>query len=450
MNWCLCLLLLSGVLTVCGAPGRGQNETSEARMTHLDLLRRLTSLRGADIRKNLRSLRELAMQHGLIRASDVNRTSVVASREEQSAEMEESSQETASEPGQDLTATVEGRKKGGGGGGGTNNIVVAGGGGGLGGGHDDISISIEDGGNKKGKGGKKGKKGKKHRRRKRKGWKKHMKKAVPIGVGILALKALLLHFLLKKLVMATALSLLLSKKSLLVSSLIALKLLLQHPHTTDKSESSKLEVVHIPIRKETGFHKKHQQQKYAAGKLKQLAPPAAPASTAKPSIAFEQFEQFVGADSHPIQHAHQQMADFGGKYIPLGYETNHFHFDATPASFNGALAGGAQNVEQFFDDDTDDLQFDRKDDGWDGWSGWNRGEEPKRYQAHEAGYGWDDYGPQSQDYQQPAPASSYNYQEHQQQLASSDNRSKYGVVLGEYGGMAGGRQQTVNRRKRKF
>ncbi|XP_058056017.1 uncharacterized protein LOC131207422 [Anopheles bellator] len=446
MNWCRCLLLLSGVLAVCGAPGNGQNETPEARVTHLDLLRRLTSLRGVDIRKNLRSLRELAMQHGLIRASGVNRTSVVASREEQSAEMEESSQETASEPGQDLTATVEGRKKGGGGGGGSNNIVVANGGGGGLGGHDDISISIEDGGNKKGKRGKKGKKGKKHRRRKRKGWKKHMKKAVPIGVGILALKALLLHFLLKKLVMATALSLLLSKKSLLVSSLIALKLLLQHPHTNDKSESSKLEVVHIPIRKETGFHKKHQQQKYAAGKLKQLAPPAAPASTAKPAIAFEQFEQFV--DQHPIQHAHQQMADFGGKYIPLGYETNHFHFDATPTSFNEAL-GGAQNVDQFFDD-TDELQFDRKD-GWDGWSGWNRGEEPKRYQGHEAGYGWDDYGPQPQDYQQPAPASSYNsYQEHQQQLAFAGNRSKYGAVLDEYGGVAGGRQQTVNRRKRKF
>ncbi|XP_050069870.1 uncharacterized protein LOC126557984 [Anopheles maculipalpis] len=362
------LLLLGAVSLVNGGSNATSTKSEVGSVTYLDVLRRITNLRGDDIRNNLRSLRQLAIKHGLIKRSDVSEPEPRDSAEEQSSEGEESSLE--SEPGQDLMAIAEGRKKGGGGGS-NNNIVVAGGGGG----HDDgsYSISIEDGGNKKGK---KGKKGKKHRKHKRKGWKKHMKKAVPIGMGILALKALLLHFILKKLVLATALSLLLSKKSLLVSSLIALKLLLQQPHSNDKSESSKLEVVHIPIRKEAGFHKKHQQQQVPSGKMK--LPPigtSAPSTTKAPAPSLSLYDPYAGSSQHQIQHTHQQMADFGGKYIPLGYESNHFHFDATPsvpATFGDGL-NSVQNVEQFFDD-ADELQFDRQDNGWDGWSGWNRGE----------------------------------------------------------------------------
>ncbi|XP_058120382.1 uncharacterized protein LOC131284930 [Anopheles ziemanni] len=449
MRRSLLLVLLFAVVLVHGARNDGaKNGTSVGSATYLDVLRRITNLRGDDIRKNLRSLRELAIRHGLIRMSDMNEASA-ASNEEQSSEGEQSSQELPIEPGQQLTAIAEGdcggRKKGGGGSN-NNNIVVAGGGGG---GHDDgsYSISIEEGGNKKGKKRKKGKKGKKHRKQKRKGWKKHMKKAVPIGVGLLALKALLLHFILKKLVMATAFSLLLSKKSLLVSSLIALKLLLQQPHSSDKSESSKLEVVHIPIRKDAGFHKKHQQQQkqqqqqVPSNKLKL---PPAPASTTKSSL----FDSYAGP--HSIQHAHQQMADFGGKYIPLGYESNHFHgFDATPGapSFGDGLHQ-VQNVEQFFDD-ADELQFDRQDNGWDGWSGWNRGEEGgKRYEAMAAAAptltdaggpygGWGDVASAPNDYQQPTGYDSLN-------------RSRYGEILEGYVEASRRRQQLMDRRKRKF
>uniref|UniRef100_A0A182LSW4 Uncharacterized protein n=1 Tax=Anopheles culicifacies TaxID=139723 RepID=A0A182LSW4_9DIPT len=365
----LMLLLLGTVVLVSGASDTESVKGDVGSVSYLDVLRRITNLRGDDIRKNLRSLRQLAIQHGLIRRSDVNDPVARASSEEQSSEGEELSAE--SEPGQNATAIAEGRKKGGGGGS-NNNIVVTGGGGG----HDDgsYSISIEEGGHKKGK---KGKKDKKHRKHKRKGWKKHMKKAVPIGMGILALKAILLHFILKKLMLATALSLLLSKKSLLVSSLIALKLLLQQPHSNDKSESSKLEVVHIPIRKEAGFHKKHQQQQVPSGKMKlpSIGNSATSTTKAPVSSSLSLFDPYVGSTPHHIQHTHQQMADFGGKYIPLGYESNRFHFDATPSgpTFGDSGLSSVQNVEQFFDD-ADELQFDRQDNGWDGWSGWNRGE----------------------------------------------------------------------------
>uniref|UniRef100_A0A182IT63 Uncharacterized protein n=1 Tax=Anopheles atroparvus TaxID=41427 RepID=A0A182IT63_ANOAO len=443
------LLLVHLVVMVLVGASSGatdaKNDTSVGSVTYLDVLRRITNLRGDDIRKNLRSLRELAIRHGLIRMSEMKEPRD-ASDDEQSLEGEESSQESSIEPGQQLTAIAEGRKKGGGGGS-NNNIVVTGGGGG---GHDDgsNSISIEQGGSKKGK---KGKKGKKHRKHKRKGWKKHMKKAVPIGVGLLALKALLLHFILKKLVMATAFSLLLSKKSLLVSSLIALKLLLQQPHSSDKSESSKLEVVHIPIRKDAGFHKKHQQQQQQQKQTpsSKLKIPAAPASTTKASL----FDSYGG--QHAIQHTHQQMADFGGKYIPLGYESNPFHsFDATPGapSFGDGL-NPVQNVEQYFDDG-DELQFDRQDNGWDGWSGWNRGEEGKRYETAAAVApapssistgsdggnpygGWGDYPGSSNDYQQP---NTYD----------PSNRSRYGEILEGYVEASRRRQQLMNRRKRKF
>ncbi|XP_049278089.1 uncharacterized protein LOC125761208 isoform X2 [Anopheles funestus] len=452
------VLLLGVVMLVNGSSEAAKAKSEIGSVTYLDVLRRITNLRGEDIRKNLRSLRQLAIQHGLIKRSDVYEPTARVSNEEQSSEGEESSLE--SEPGQDDTAIAEGRKKGGGGGS-NNNIVVAGGGGG----HDDgsYSISIEEGGHKKGK---KGKKGKKHRKHKRKGWKKHMKKAVPIGMGILALKALLLHFILKKLVMATALSLLLSKKSLLVSSLIALKLLLQQPHSNDKSESSKLEVVHIPIRKEAGFHKKHQQQQVPSGKMKLPSIGTSPPSTTKaPSSSLSLFDPYVGSTPHQIQHTHQQMADFGGKYIPLGYETNHFHFDATPSgpTFGDSGLNSVQNVEQFFDD-ADELQFDRQDNGWDGWSGWNRGE---RYEqsgpsalasgvvaggsgggssdtGSYIGWGGTEYGVAAPEQQQPT-SSGYG----------SLNRSQYGEVFDGYRHTVQANNpprlhQLIGRRKRKF
>uniref|UniRef100_A0A182VS87 Uncharacterized protein n=1 Tax=Anopheles minimus TaxID=112268 RepID=A0A182VS87_9DIPT len=459
----LMVLLLGTVVLVNGSSETVSAKGEVGSVSYLDVLRRITNLRGEDIRKNLRSLRLLAIEHGLIKRSDVNDPVARASNEEQSSEGEESSLE--SEPGQDVTAIAEGRKKGGGGGS-NNNIVVAGGGGG----HDDgsYSISIEDGGHKKGK---KGKKGKKHRKHKRKGWKKHMKKAVPIGVGILALKAILLHFILKKLVMATALSLLLSKKSLLVSSLIALKLLLQQPHSNDKSESSKLEVVHIPIRKEAGFHKKHQQQQVPSGKMK--LPPigtSAPSTTKSPiTSSLSLFDPYVSSKPHQIQHTHQQMADFGGKYIPLGYETNHFHFDATPSgpTFGDSGLNSVQNVEQFFDD-ADELQFDRQDNGWEGWSGWNRGE---RYEqtgpsAPASGVvtgGGSSSGSDSGTYfgwggTEYGVAPEQQHQQQQQQTSSSygsPNRSRYGEVFDGYRqGVQGNNpprlQQLIGRRKRKF
>uniref|UniRef100_A0A182YM58 Uncharacterized protein n=1 Tax=Anopheles stephensi TaxID=30069 RepID=A0A182YM58_ANOST len=456
----LLLLLLGTVVLVNGASKTTNAKSEVGSVTYLDVLRRITNLRGDDIRKNLRSLRQLAIQHGLIKKSDVNEPD--ASTEEQSSEGEESSAET--EPGQDLTAIAEGRKKGGGGGS-NNNIVVAGGGGG----HDDgsYSISIEDSGHKKK--GKKGKKDKKHRKHKRKGWKKHMKKAVPIGLGILALKAILLHFILKKLVLATALSLLLSKKSLLVSSLIALKLLLQQPHSSDKSESSKLEVVHIPIRKEAGFHKKHQQQQVPSGKMKLPSiGTSAPSTTKAPAPSLSLYDPYSGgASQHQIQHTHQQMADFGGKYIPLGYETNHFHFDATPsvpATFGDGL-NSVQNVEQFFDD-ADELQFDRQDNGWDGWSGWNRGERFEQTGASAPASGVVAGGNGGTSGGGASDAGSYGgwggtaYGTAPEQQTGSSygtlNRSRYGEVFNGYRQALQANnpprvmQQLMGRRKRKF
>lgn len=203
-----------------------------------------------------------------------------------------------------------------------------------------------------------------------------MKKAVPVGLGILALKAILLHFILKKLVLATTLSLLLSKKSLLVSSLIALKLMFSQQHSSDKSESSKLEVVHIPIRKETGFHKKVQLNK-VQGKPKTKLQQKQIHSTQKPQHTFNHY----GSGSL-IKHTHQQMEDFGGKYIPLGYESTHFNYDlTTPTTYLDSLPEGSE--DNFFD--VNDLQYIRRE-GWDGWTGWNHGEvntDPNGYAGYE-------------------------------------------------------------------
>ncbi|KAL9694187.1 hypothetical protein quinque_013472 [Culex quinquefasciatus] len=360
--------ILLVVLTICvtGSVGRSRG------LSYVELLKKLTDAKAnagaVDVRTNLRSIRELAIQSGLMVPKNETTTTMTpptttslpssapALHDHQLLELRRI------DPSRKEQATaMMGRKKGQGGGSNNNIVVTDGGGGGHGGGS--YHVYSEE----SGEGGKKGKKGRKKRNKRkkhRKGWKKHMKKAVPIGLGILALKALLLHFVLKKLVLATGLSLLLSKKSLLVSALIALKLMFQHPHSSDKSESSKLEVVHIPIRKETGFHKKIQLQKVKVKpqfKIKKLT------TTKKP-----------GYGPYAIKHTHQQMEDFGGKYIPLGYESQqHNYYDITtppPSTYVDQLPETGE--DNFFD--VNDLQFARRD-GWDGWTGWNRGENGDPY-----------------------------------------------------------------------
>uniref|UniRef100_A0A1W7R4Y3 Uncharacterized protein n=1 Tax=Aedes albopictus TaxID=7160 RepID=A0A1W7R4Y3_AEDAL len=367
--------------------------TSAGGLTYLDVLQRISDLRRGDVRTSLRAIRELAVQSGLL-ASSKNETVTSAPAlsdqqplelrmdREESEEAEESLEDFVDDDEGDEDATItEGRRKGGNGGS-NNNIVLAGGGGlgdiGLGTVYD---VSTEDGGGKGKKGKKEKKRSRKHKKKKHKKWRKHLKKAAPFAIAILALKALMLHFLLKKLVLATGLSLLLSKKSLLVSSLIALKLLIQQPHSSDKSsESSKLEVVHIPIRKETGFHKKIQLNKFKikpGHKVKINIQPKA-ASTQKPLHTFNTYNS-----GSMIKHTHQQMEDFGGKYIPLGYESTQYqNYDiTTPTTFLDSIPEGSE--DNYFD--VNDLQYIRRE-GWDGWTGYNRGEEAAENNGYGAGY----------------------------------------------------------------
>jgi hypothetical protein len=90
------------------------------------------------------------------------------------------------------------------------------------------------------KGGRK--KGHKHRDKKKK--KKHMSH---MAIGIIGLKMLYYHFLMKKMATLSLISVILSKISFLVSTLVAIKQLFQPHH--EKQEHSKLEVVHIPVQK---------------------------------------------------------------------------------------------------------------------------------------------------------------------------------------------------------
>lgn len=113
-------------------------------------------------------------------------------------------------------------------------------------------VEYVSGGKKKGKKGKRkgGKKG-------QKGYKKYMKKMTPIALCILALKMLLQHFFLKKIALLSTLSFLLSKTSFILSSLLALKQMFHSGHQEKSDSGSKLEVVHIPIRKKhPDFHER--------------------------------------------------------------------------------------------------------------------------------------------------------------------------------------------------
>lgn len=95
---------------------------------------------------------------------------------------------------------------------------------------------------KRGK-GKKGKKGKK------KGGKKILKKVRPMLIGFGLMKLLMYHLLMKKMALATLLSFLLSKAAFILASLVAFKQFFHTPTQHRSTESNKLEVVHIPIRK---------------------------------------------------------------------------------------------------------------------------------------------------------------------------------------------------------
>ncbi|XP_055525019.1 uncharacterized protein LOC129718348 [Wyeomyia smithii] len=320
-------------------------------ISYLDILRRVSGVRG-DIRTNLRTIRKLAVQNGLIKAANES-VSPVATPFEPPHPIG-----VYNESNYAVTPVNKGRKKGDGG-----NKVVKGGGGDLGDfGFGESPYSLLDG-----TGGVR-KKGRRRKHHKIKGWRRHIRKAIPIALAVLALKAMLVHFILKKLALATGLSLLLSAKSLLVSLLIAVKLWVSHPQSHDKSESNKLEVVHIPIRKETGFHKKIQLQKVRS-KGKSIV------KLEKPTQKTPSFSQYTSG--YPIKHTHQQMEEFGGKYIPLGFESSHYNFDATtqPTTYLDALPETTDHDNYF---DVNDLQFARRE-GWDGWTGWNRGDDSDSY-----------------------------------------------------------------------
>lgn len=70
----------------------------------------------------------------------------------------------------------------------------------------------------------------------------------PILVGLVGLKMVLSHLLLKKMAIATLISFLLSKVSFILASLVALKQFFHTPQSHRSNDSNKLEVVHIPIR----------------------------------------------------------------------------------------------------------------------------------------------------------------------------------------------------------
>ena len=98
-----------------------------------------------------------------------------------------------------------------------------------------------DGGHKQ----KRGKKG----RKKGKGKKKIFKKMKPFIIGLAGLKLVLSHLLLKKFALLSILSFLLSKVSFILATLVALKQFFHAPTQHRSTDSNKLEVVHIPIRK---------------------------------------------------------------------------------------------------------------------------------------------------------------------------------------------------------
>lgn len=98
-----------------------------------------------------------------------------------------------------------------------------------------------------------GKKGK-GKRKKLKGSKKIFKKMQPILIGLGGLKLVLYHLFLKKMALATAISFVLSKVSFVLATLVALKQFFHTPTHHRSGDSSKLEVVHIPIKKFNGHY----------------------------------------------------------------------------------------------------------------------------------------------------------------------------------------------------
>lgn len=124
------------------------------------------------------------------------------------------------------------------------------------GGHDDVEFYHEDEGietvdyvRRKKKGGRK--KG----RKKNKVGKIHYKKLQPYIYAVIGMKLLLYKLLLKKFAFFSVASFILSKISFILASLVALKQFFQQPSHHRSADNNKLEVVHIPIRKEKTSHK---------------------------------------------------------------------------------------------------------------------------------------------------------------------------------------------------
>jgi hypothetical protein len=103
-------------------------------------------------------------------------------------------------------------------------------------------------------GGKKGKrKGKKNKRKKNK--KGILKKMKPFAYGVGGLKLLFDHFLLKKLFALSVFNFFLSKVSFILATLVALKQFFHNPGGHSRAESSKLELLAIPVKKHKSKYK---------------------------------------------------------------------------------------------------------------------------------------------------------------------------------------------------
>ncbi|XP_055587743.1 uncharacterized protein LOC129740156 [Uranotaenia lowii] len=351
------------------------------------------SNRQSDVRTNLRSIRQLAIQSGIIVPRNESSSTITLAQDQ-------ANEDTWSNPNvNEAVHSQEDRKKGE-----SSNSIIASGeiSRGLDKQADEDYSSIEEQTEEEQEAVKEGYGGyNKKKKKKRLGWKKHAKKLIPIGLGIMFMKMLALHFILKQLALGTALSLFLSKKSLILSALIAMRLLFSQQHAGEKSsEGNKLEVVHIPIRKGSGFHKKFQlQQLKAKGKY-----PIKPTAASKPSTTTKKPHVFSHY-SNEIKHPHQQMEDFGGKYVPLSYApqqqsffsssfdtstpSSYFSaFDAstsssyfssfdssTPSSYLDGIENNVEGANSYYNYNShdDQQQFFRRDGYDDGWSGWNPG-----------------------------------------------------------------------------
>lgn len=92
-------------------------------------------------------------------------------------------------------------------------------------------------------------------RKKNKVGKIHYKKLQPYIYAFIGMKLLLYKLLLKKFALLSVASFFMSKISFVLASLVALKQFFNQPSHHRSSDSNKLEVVHIPIRKEKKTHK---------------------------------------------------------------------------------------------------------------------------------------------------------------------------------------------------